>query len=423
MERLRILAPACALLLSCGALAWADGGSDIPGVRYQVRELSISGNYAWGDPWAINDLGYVTALFHGRYQYLSQVMPVRTRVPRIRNYLPKKYLQITSLVLNGRGQAVGWVFAANGKGCIFTRDRNRSFCINTDPAEASFVSLNDSGAAVGYCRETASGPDIPFILDKAVITPLAAPVQPFYPMKINNRGQIIGLGSTPEGYVVLTWEHGGWRDEGFTANPDLAFVDIDENDNIILVTARAGEAYSYIASGLEVRDLGSLPALDGDPRHFTAASGFGRNGTVVGLSNGRPFVWSAGRMRDINQQLVYRDQRDFSCRGDVYPVLSPDGRKIACRAAKTRTPELDTALVLEARMLGDLNNNGYVRGDRQDYRSFDRCRQRSQTRAYFTRRCQYADFDANGAVDALDAAVFMTRYCAPIERGAMSACK
>jgi hypothetical protein len=379
----------------------------IPLIRYEVQEVKSPRNYYWGDPLSVNGHGLVAEQFIGRYGYLSQVLLARAgkSVSNTRRTLPPNTHQITSMVLNERSEVLGWARRAYGGGCLFTVQRNRSYCFNRDLADARLVWMNNFGFATGYYRTSARGPWTPFVLDKTLIRTIDAPAEPFYPMKINDRNELIGLATVPGGFVPLVLDGRKWSTRGIEPQPDYVFADMDENGKILLVRSANDQARSYFYANGTVRDIGQLESYYA-VSNFTYATGLTSNEMIVGNSNGRIFVWHSGVMRPLDDLLIYHDQR-FACRFNAFPVVSAFGT-IACLSDTSRFERDDPLLVFIPRLLGDFNKNGYVCGDRSDFRRFQRCRGFEYRGR--NHRCLLGDFNGNGAVDAEDEIIFDSYY-------------
>lgn len=186
---------------------------------------------------------------------------------------------------------------------------------------------------------------------------------------INARGQIVGISDSAAGQRAVLWDGGVAIDLGTLPGGDYSEAfDISDSGRVVGVASTAtGERHAFLwEPGGTMIDLGALPGGD----QFSQALGVNNRGQVVGrsanipLQTDRAFLWDNGTMRDLHPSgATYSQAFDINDRGQAAgvvgtPALRPRAARFY-RGTVVRLPQLPGE---EISIAHGINDRGYIVG-------------------------------------------------------------
>jgi probable HAF family extracellular repeat protein len=163
------------------------------------------------------------------------------------------------------------------------------------------VDINGQGQVIGN-SPTAAGQEHAYLWANGVMTDLGTLGGDVTTVKdINDRGQIVGYSQAPDGrYHAFLWENGVMADLNLSPAPYYSEAAAINENGQVAGTYRliGGQAAGFLwQNGLVIE-------LSDERWDLLRLDGLNANGQIVGYrgdsSSARAFLWSAGRLRDLD---------------------------------------------------------------------------------------------------------------------------
>lgn len=235
--------------------------------------------------------------------------------------------RVDPFAVNDAGQVVGALHFADGFTRAFSYFNGTFTNLGTLPGYTNSRAndINDDGVVVGVSwGDGMVGHG--FVYRAGAMTDIGTlGGDGTWPMAINGAGDIVGK-SAIAGSVTsraFLYQEGAMRDLGAGANT----VAFDINDSGAIVgggdSGLAGSPAAFVISAERLHQLAALtPAIVADlPDQATSINNFG---VVVGVA-GRPFVWSAGKMWDLEAVTDFSGTGLMGLSAGAHPAINDRG--------------------------------------------------------------------------------------------------
>jgi probable HAF family extracellular repeat protein len=229
------------------------------------------------------------------------------------------------------------------------------------------LGINDAGSVVGW-SDLGDGVNHAFLWRNGRMTDLGSltgPTGSSTANDINNRGEIVGNSSAPDGFHPFLWRNGRMTDLG-TLGGDLAVANgINDRGEVVgySETTTEDQFHAFLWRNGRMTDLGTI-----EGQGFSGAQAINSRGQIVGSSGG-PVMWRDGvptPLRKVPGAADFGEALDNNERGDIVGYFGFDGGPSINRAVVWRRG-VPTDLGLEAGSshATGINDRGQIVGWRE----------------------------------------------------------
>ena len=242
--------------------------------------------------------------------------------------------------MNGRGLAVGTANVGNRRFAFLYQDG-----ISQELGFEYAVGINKHGVVLGFNTHPTLSVQ-PFLWKDGVTTNLADAGGTFFPRALNDRGDVVGEGSSPNHGVL--WRDGVIYDLGVLDGCEHATAeDINNHRQVVGFCIGDSTERGFLWENGVLTDLG----MAGFP--FSEASAINEQGQIVGtyysFTESGGYLWHEGIMTDLGL--------------DVFPVaIDDDGRIVGLRSGHAFVWDNGVMTDLGPGRANDINERGEIVG-------------------------------------------------------------